>query len=305
MTETATTTETKREARDIELWIFRAVWLVLPLTAFPLLNRALSQGGDTLELGGTIALWVIWAAMMILSMVPRTETLTASRIIAPASLAAVIAAVISLLDDGTIDAALVLGIVGAGTAALLAFHPAVSDAFADGSSYGDEQRFLLSTPGAIMAGPIQLVWASIVFGGTVGPILLLAERWILGGVLTVVGWPLAYLAIPVLHRLSNRWLVFVPAGMVVHDKTALREPQLFRKTSITALGPAPADTTYEDLTLNALGLALRAELIEPSKVVVNQRGKDVEPTDIGGFLVSPNRPGKVIAAAKDRGFAIG
>ena len=305
MTATATATESKTAFRDIELWVFRALWLILPFTAFPLLTRALDQGGDALRLGGTIGIWVIWAAMLIASMVPRTETLTALRVIAPAALAAVIAAVISLLDDGTVDVVLVLGIVSAGAAALLAFHPAVSDAFADGSSYGDERRFLLSTPGAILAGPIQLVWAAIALGATVGPVLLLAERWILGGIFTVIGLPLAYFAVPVLHRLSNRWLVFVPAGMVVHDKTALREPQLFRKTGITALGPAPTDTTYEDLTLNALGLALRAELIEPSKIVLNNRGQDVELTDIGGFLVSPNRPGKVIAEAKERGFVIG
>ncbi len=305
MTAAATTTETKIAIRDLELWIFRVVWLILPFTTFPLLTRALDQGGRGLELGGTIGIWVIWAALLIASMVPRTETLTAARIIAPSAFVAVLAAVISLLDEGTVDLVLVLAIVGSATAALLVFRPAVSDAFVDGSSYGDETRFLLSTPGAIMAGPIQLVWATIALGATVGPILLLAERWILGGILLVVGWPLAYFALPVLHRLSFRWLVLVPAGLVVHDKTALREPQLFRKESITALGPAPVETTYEDLTLNALGLALRAELIEPSKIVRNDRGTDVALTDIGGFLVSPNRPGKVISEAKERGFRIG
>ncbi len=305
MTATATATKSKLAIRDLELWIFRVVWLVLPFTAFPLITRALDQGGSALQTGGTIGLWAIWAVTLIASMVPRTETLTAIRVAAPSSLAAVIASIISLLDDGTVDVVLVLGILGAGAASLLAFHPAVSDAFADGSSYGDERRFLLSTPGAILAGPIQLVWAAIALGGTVGPILLLAEQWVLGAILTVVGWPLAYFAVPVLHRLSNRWLVFVPAGLVVHDKTALREPQLFRKASITALGPAPVDTSYEDLTLNALGLALRAELIEPSKIVRNERGQDTELTTIGGFLVSPNRPGKVITEAKSRGFAIG
>ena len=305
MTSTATATESTSKVRDIELWVLRVVWLVLPFTAFPLVTRALGQGGDALQLGGTIGLWVIWAAMLIGSMVPRTETLTALRVIAPAGLAAVIAAVISLLDDGTVDLVLIGGIISAGAAALIAFHPAVSDAFADGSSYGDERRFLLSTPGAIMAGPIQLVWASIALGATVGPILLLAERWILGGILTAIGWPLAFFALPVLHRLSHRWLVFVPAGMVVHDKTALREPQLFRKEQITELGPAPVDHNFEDLSLGGLGLALRVALIETSKIVRNERGKDVELTDIGGFVVSPNRPGRVVSEAKGRGFSIG
>ena len=248
---------------------------------------------------------VLWAALMIASMVPRTETLTATRVIAPMSLAAALASVISLLDDGTIDATLILGIASSGIASVFAFHPGVSDAFVNGSSYGDERRFLLTTPGAIMAGPIQLVWAAIAIGSTLGPILLLAEQWILGGIALVIGWPVAFMALPILHRLSHRWLVFVPAGMVVHDKTALREPQMFRKTGITALGPAPIDSPHEDLTLNSTGLALRVELIEPSKIVKNQRGPETELTDIGGFLVSPNRPGKVISEANERGFQIG
>ena len=301
----ATKTAIRTGADQTELWIFRAVWLILPFAAGPLLSRALEDSGRPLQLGGTIGLWAIWAVILIASMVPRTETLTAVRIVAPASLLAVGLAVISLLDLDTVDFSLTLAIVSTGAASLLAFRPAVSDAFVDGSSYGDERRFLLKTPGALMAGPIQLVWVTITLGATAGPILLLAERWISGGVALVIGWVLAYGAVPLLHRLSNRWLVFVPAGMVVHDKTALREPQLFRRESITALGPAPVDTTYEDLTLNSPGLALRAELIEPSKIILNQRGEDVELTDIGGFLVSPNRPGKVIAEAKERGFPIG
>lgn len=289
----------------MELWIFRFVWLVLPFTAGPLLSRALEDTDRPFELGVTIGLWIIWAAMLIASMVPRTETLTAARVVAPASLVAVIVAVISLLDEGTVDVVLVLGLISTAAAALLVFRPQVSDGFVDGSSYGDERRFLLSTPGALIAGPIQLVWATIAVGATLGPLFLLAERWIIGGILLVIGWPLAFLAVPVLHRLSNRWLVFVPAGLVVHDKTALREPQLFRKDAISAFGPAPVESEVEDLSLNGLGLALRAELSAPSKIIRNERGKEVELTDISGFVVSPNRPGKVISEAKARGFIIG
>ena len=95
---TATVTATKTSSNTMDLWIFRAVWLVLPFTAGPLLTRALETAGRPLELGGTITLWVVWAGMLIASMVPRTETLTAARIIVPASLATVIVAVISLLE---------------------------------------------------------------------------------------------------------------------------------------------------------------------------------------------------------------
>ncbi len=298
------TVEAKTATKEMEIWLFRALWLILPFTAGPLLAAALEDAPGALEIGGIIALWVGWAALFIASMVPRVETLTAIRIVAPAAVAASLTAALFLLDDASIGI-VIAGLVSTLAAALLAYRPQVSDAFADGSSYGDERRFLLRTPGAVLLGPIQLVWLAIVAGATLGPAFLLAEQWIIGGILLVVGWPIAYLAVPVIHRLSNRWLVFVPAGMVVHDKTALREPQLFRKEQITELGPAPIDHNFEDLSLGGLGLALRAALIEPSKVIRNERGTDVELTDIGGFIVSPNRPGQVVTEAKARGFRIG
>lgn len=304
MTATATVTATET-TKQVEIWLFRGLWLVLPFTAGPLLSAALQDAPGALGVGGTVALWLGWAALLVASMVPRTETLTATRIVAPAAVATTLIAALSLLDGEVGFGVVVAGLVSAFAAALLAFRPQVSDAFVDGSSYGDERRFLLRTPGAALLGPLQLVWAAIVAGATLGPAFLLAEQWIVGGILLVVGWPLAYLAVPVIHRLSHRWLVFVPAGMVVHDKTALREPQLFRKEQITELGPAPIDHNFEDLSLGGLGLALRATLNESSKIVRNQRGEDVQLTDIEGFIVSPNLPGQVVTEAKERGFRIG
>jgi len=288
-----------------DLWYFRVLWLVLPFTAGPIFSEALSDTSDGFRIGVTIGLWVLWAAMLIASMVPRTQTLTALRVIAPAAFVATIWATVDAGDDVDPTFLIVLAIITSGTAAAAALRPVVGDAFVDGSSYGDEARFLLSTPGALLFGPIQLVWAVITAGALAGPLLLLAQRWILGGILLVVGWALAYFAVPIFDRLANRWLVFVPAGVVVHDKTALREPQLFRKESIAKIGPAPADTEMEDLSLGSSGLALRATLTESSKILRNERASNVEPTEINGWIVSPGRPGAVVAEAKERGFTIG
>lgn len=288
----------------IEVWIFRVLWLVLPFTTGPLMRAALEDNSQAFRVGAGIGLWVLWAAMLIASMAPRTQTLTALRVFAPAAFVITVWAAIDSSDVAE-TWQLVLGLVSAGAAGAIALRPAVSDAFVDGSSYGDESRFLLSTPGALLLGPIQLVWAVIVIGALAGPILLLAQAWIIGAIVLVVGWALAFFAVPILDRLSNRWLVFVPAGVVVHDKTALTEPQLFRKETIAAFGPAPADTELEDLSLASSGLALRAELTGPSKIVRNTREDEIAPVDVDGWIVSANRPGAVVAEAKERGFAIG
>ena len=288
-----------------ELWIFRALWLILPFSTGPAFSAALDDTSDGFRITVTIGLWVLWGAMLVASMVPRTQTLTALRLIAPAAFVATIWAVLDAGDDLDPAWLVALAIVTSGLAAISALRASVADAFVDGSSYGDETRFLLRTPGALLLGPIQLVWLVIVAAAVAGPLLLAAQQWILGVVLLVAGWAVVYKAVPILDRLSNRWLVFVPAGVVVHDKTALREPQLFRKESIAAFGPAPADTELEDLSLGGTGLALRAELKEPSKVIRNNREETIELTDVDGWVVSPNRPGAVVAEAKDRGFTIG
>lgn len=289
---------------DIELWVLRGLWLVLPLTAGPVFDAALVETERLFRVGSTIGLWVGWGALLIVLMIPRTATLTAVRIAVPAAAALFLWAVIAAGGDVSTTR----GVVGSvSTAATLAWslRSSVSDRLVDGSSYGDETRFLLRTPAALLLGPLLGVWAFTVAGMLAGPLLLLAGRWLVGAVATAVGLPIAYLGVKTIHRLSERWLVFVPAGVVVHDKTALREPQLFRTADVSRFGAAPADADEEDLSLDGLGLALRVQLTAPSKVMRNSRGETVETTDIDGFIVAPNRPGAVLEEASERGFVIG
>ena len=237
-------------------------------------------------------------------MVPSSWSLTAIRIVVPA---AVPAFVWVAVDAGDAAGRVALGAGGfvLALAAILAWRAPLADRFVDGSSYGDETRFLLRTPGPLAVGPLAVVWALTVSGAVGGALALLSERWLLGTVLLVLGAPLAWFGVQAIHRLSNRWLVFVPAGVVVHDKTALREPQLFRKEDVGAVGPAPVDSPDEDLTLDAMGLALRVRLTEPSRIVRNGRRVPAEPSPIEGFLVTPIRPGAVVVEAQRRGFPIG
>jgi len=289
---------------DIELWVLRAVWLITPLLAGPVFGGALEDTDDLFRIGVAIGSWALWAALLVVLMVPRTWSLTAIRIGIPAAVPAYVWAAVGAGDRAEAYELTLGGLVIA-VAAVLAWRAPLADRFVDGSSYGDESRFLLRTPGQLAVGPLALVWAVTIAAATAGVLLLLAERWILGAVAVVVGFPLARFGVNAIHRLSNRWIVFVPAGVVVHDKTALREPQLFRKGDVAAFGPAPLDATEEDLTLDAMGLALRVRLEEPSKVIRNDRTVPPEPTDIEGFLLTPIRPGAVVAEARSRRFPIG
>ena len=102
-----------------------------------------------------------------------------------------------------------------------------------------------------------------------------------------------------LHGLARRWVVFVPAGLVLHDPHALVEPVLFPRRSIRRLGPAPADAGAgrRDLTQGALGLALELELAEPVAISPRRADRTVQVESVGRLLFTPTRPGALLGEA--------
>jgi hypothetical protein len=287
------------------VWAFRAAWATLPLTAGPLFAEALEPTHQTFRLAVGGGLWVVWAAALLGALVPHVLTLTPVRIVAPAAVAAAVWAAVAAEEPGW--PVVVVAVVAAGAAATLAFSPGLGDRFVDGSSYGDERRTPLRAPVLLAAGPVPVVWAATVAGATAGPLLLASRQWVTGAALTAIGLPIAVLGVRSLHRLARRWLVFVPAGVVVHDHLALGEPTLFPTRSLVAIGPAPADTSATDLTLAAAGTPLRLALAGPTTVVTGagfgrRRGEELRVVEV---LVAPGLPGRALAVAAERGLPIG
>jgi hypothetical protein len=197
----------------------------------------------------------------------------------------------------------IAGLAVAVAATIAAFAPAVADAFVDGSSYGDERRVALRAPLALVAGPVTVAWALAAAGLVAGPLLLAAERWVVGAVALLVGLPLAALVAVRLHALSRRWLVFVPAGVVVHDPITMAEPVLLPRHLLRRIGPASVDAVDRgavDLTGGALGLAVELRAAEPFPLA-RRRGRDtVEAGGAEAVLVTPGRPATTLEIAADR-----
>ena len=280
-------------------WLARLTWLALPLVAGPALGDALDGASRPVQLVASIGLWVGWAGVLVATLVPATVTLTVLRIAAPAAVAAAVAATIAGGPSGADVAAL----VGTLLAALATVAPFTVEAFVDGSSYGEERRLPLRVPGVLALGPIPVVWALVVAGMVTGPLLLAARQWVAGAVALVVGALAVWWGVRVLHTLARRWVVFVPAGLVVHDPLALVEPVLLRRGVVTALGPAPADTRALDLTRGALGLALEVRLAEPVPLLVLRGRGRSETVTTGAMLITPSRPGALLTEARDRRLA--
>ena len=284
------------------VWVLRALWLSLPFTVGRAFEGALDEASRAVELTGTIGLWVAWGIGMVSTAVPHTGSLTPLRVLAPASFALGVWAV---LADGSTGWG-VTGLALTAVSALISLSPQVGAYLVNGSSYGDEWRAPLRPPGPMLAGPIPVFWAVGVAALAAGPMLLAAEQWIAGAIVVLVGFPLAAIAGRSLHALARRWIVFVPAGVVLHDPMILPDPVLFKRNGVAIVGPALADTTAPDLSQGALGLALELRLRKPVQLSYRETpGAGATSHELHALVISPSRPGVVLTTASSRGVRVG
>jgi len=283
-------------------WPARLTWLLLPLLVGPSLGDALDACSRAVQLTASTLAWGGWALVLVAVLLPRTVSLTALRTVAPLAVAVALWAGFA----GERSAMDGLGVGWAALTVVAAFLPETGDAFVNGSSYGDERRMPLRVPGSLLLGPLQLTWAAAVAAPVGAPLLLAARQWVAGGALLVLGVPAAVISIRALHGLSRRWVVFVPAGLVLHDLHALTDPVLFPKARMRRLGPAPADPgEARDLTQGALGLALQLELGEDLDVAPRRPDGSLELEKVDRILFTPTRPGAVLREAASRGLPVG
>lgn len=286
--------------RNRVVLLLRLLWLVQPLVSGPLFANALADSGDPWQSAVSVGLWIFWAAGLAALLIPLPATLVAVRLIVPASFAA---AGWAALTAGA-EVATAAGLAATLAAALAALHPLTGDRFVDGASYGDERRMLLRPPAALLLGPVVLVWAAVVIGVVLGPLLAARELWVGAVLAAIVGWPVAAAGIRSLLLLVQRWLVFVPTGVVVRDLMTLQEPVLFGRDGLEFIGPALADTTGTDLTRGSLGLPLELQLIAltdvPIRRSVGRSAKASAPTAVRSLLVAPSLPGQALLEAERR-----
>lgn len=294
--------------RNFGRWAMAIVWVTLPLAAGPSFGDALDARSRSVQLTATVGLWLLWVIGLVAGLVPSTVSLTVIRVLAPASVLAAGWAALVVPDGADATESVALGVTA--LVAVVALSAPVGDRFVNGSSYGDERRMPLRPPAVLLLGPVQLTWLVVVVGVIAGPLLLACKLWVVGAIVLVAGWALAAGGVRILHALARRWLVFVPAGIVVVDSTALTDAMLVQRQRVASLGPAPADTTAHDLTAGALGLALELHLVAPETIVpapdrLKGRGQTITPVEVDAVLIAPTRPGWVLKEARRRRLLVG
>jgi len=272
----------------------RAIWLGSAIV-----------GAIALAPHSPLATWAWWlgAAAALAALVARgAAALTVSRLVVPLAVPAVVSAWVAGGDAVWCGVALALAVLSV----LLMFSAEVGESMVQGGSYGQEQRFLLRPPATVLL-PMALSWLLWAAAVLTAVLLLSVERWAAGGAAGAVAIALTWLLPRRFHRLSRRWLVLVPAGVVVHDHLVLGETLMVQRSNVTAVHLALADTQAADLTGPAAGHALEVTVREMVLAVLpttreHPKGKALH---VAAFLVSPSRPGRALRAVAAAGHPVG
>lgn len=274
------------------LWALRLVMVLLAPTMALGVGTATDARATAAGAVGTAAWGVAIAALVLALVVPSPVGLTMVRLVLPA---VVPAAVLMLAFGGGAWGVCALAVSVLGTS--VALSPEFAEACVQASAYGHERRLPLRAPAAVLL-PMGLswsVWCTVTLAAIVS---LAAQQWLLAGLLLAACAALSWLLARRFHRFSRRWLVLVPAGIVVHDHLVLGETLMLQRPNVALARLAPADTQAADFTGPSAGHVI--ELTVREMVLALLAPTPAEPKGkalhVQSLLVAPSRPGRALHA---------
>lgn len=282
-------------------WIARAAWLLVAAVGGSAIESAVDGRRSSVGWVTAVGGWTVWAIVALGLAIASARSLTVVRVGAPLAGVATVAAAIG----GAPAVEVILLGATASVATAAAYAAEFGRRFVQASAYGDEERFPLRIPAAAGAAAVLtwLLWAPCLVAG---PLLLASRSWVLGVAVTAVALAGLVLLGPRWHRLSLRWLVLVPAGVVVHDPVVLADTMPLRTAQVAGLHLARAGTEAADLTGPASGYAIEVDTAETVTAVFAYTPADPNGRAIHlrSFLVAPSRPGRALRAARARGLPV-
>ena len=284
-------------------WILRAVWFVLPFSVGPSFGDALSTRSAAVRLTAIALAWAWWGLGLLSTLVPHPIGLVVVRVGTPLALSAAVWATTTGEPSSVVSG---FGLAVSAVICALSFSSNTGHLYVNGPAYPNERRYLLRPPALLLLGPIPLAGAVAGVGTVLGPLLVASREWVVGGFALTIGVVAVLVAARALYVLTRRFLVFVPAGFVVHDFESLRDPVLFKRQMIEGIRAAAADSDSLDLTAKAPGLAIEVMLREKVEITKVRNSRDTgEVGKTARFLVVPSMPGRFLAAAIKRRYPTG
>lgn len=282
-------------------WVARLAWILVAVIGGSAVESAVDGRSSAIAWTAAIGGWGLWTIGALGLAIASVWSLTVVRVVVPVSLIATVACGVG--GAPAIDLALLGGPAVVATAAVMTAE--LGRQWVQASAYGDEERFPLRFPvGAGLAAIISwLVWAPALIAG---PLMVAARSWVGGVLLSVLAIAGTVLIGPRWHRLSLRWFVLVPAGVVVHDPVVLADTFPLRTAQVASIGLASADTQAADLTGPASGYAVEVATTESVTAVfaftpAEPNGRAIH---LRSFLIAPSRPGRALRSARARGLPV-
>ena len=258
-------------------------------------GELLDDRSASVQITGTTVAWVVWGAVVIASFISHPITLTVLRIGTPVVAGFIVIVAVTQGSSGSqiIGAAVGVAIL------LLSFSAEIGGIYVQASAYGDEKRFALRPP-VVLIAPVSLsvLLADLSILGL--PMLVAAKNWAVA-IIALIGFFISvkYL-LPRIHLLSCRWLVFVPAGIVVHDEIVLSINLMIRKQDLLQMRLARDNSAAADLSALTWGVPLELSFNKPLDVSLSAIGakhlKAVSAIHAQSVLIAASRPGSVLNA---------
>lgn len=287
------------DARNITVWMVRIAWVLLALVPVPI-GDAVAASGRTAQVVFTLTAWLVWAVGVGAVAWLSPVSLTAIRSLAPLAVVGLVVATLS--RPGLAEAAVLWPLVAVAlgvVAAFGAFLPDYAAAHVQASAYGAEIRLPLRVPVPQIA-PMVLAWVSAV--GSVAAFLfaLAGEVWWLAACFVAVAGLFVWVAATRLHRFARRWLVLVPAGVVVHDHLLLAETFMVKANAVTSVRIAESPGEALDLSGVTRGALLlvsmrEAENLALSPYLARMLGT-LDAVHVRSYAVAPTLAGHALAA---------
>lgn len=282
-------------------WVARLAWIVVAVVGGAAIDSAVDDRSGAVRWVVAIGAWAGFAGVAVALLIPSVISLTIARVGSPLAVVAAVASIAGGSPGGDVALLAVPAMVAAATI----FSAEFGRWMVQASAYGDEHRLPLRSPVPAGAAAIVtwVIWATLL---VVGPVTLAARNWLVGVPLTAVAVAATVFLTPRWNRMSQRWLVLVPAGLVVHDPVVLADTLMVRTEQIAGLGLARAGTDAADLTGPASGYAIEVNTRTQVSTVFafTPREPNGRAIHMTGFLVAPSRPGEALRLAAERQLPI-
>lgn len=296
-----------RPSFSATLWVARVAWVALALIPSGI-APTLASHGRSAQMVFTLGAWALWGLGTLAIFWLSPYSLSALRMLAPLATAGLVGFVFASLsiyaDVGLGDVAWPLvGVAVAVLALVCIFLPTFGSLHVQASAYGDEKRLLLRVPAAQVA-PIVVSYVVMVAFPVATLFAVGGEVWWLAALSLVPSVFLFRVVVKSLHRFSRRWLVVVPAGVVVHDELLLAETFMVRTSAVTRVELSATSGEALNLSGDVAGvrrqMMLVIQLREAEKLAVSpylaKMLGTLDALHVQSYAVAPTLAGQALAA---------